>query len=96
MNRSLKTLEAERERLVTHYMMALELSDTPIKVALRCSRETTLIDRDTQARLEWLKAEGDRFMAEAETLLVAGAPSHDVIWRSSLGMAACALWAGRR
>ncbi len=88
MNRSLKALEAERERAVVHYEMALELSDAPLKVALLCSRQTTLIERAIEARLETLRGQGDALMDEAGELLMAGAPSHEVVWCSSLGAAA--------
>lgn len=93
MQRSLKSLEAERERVVLHHEMALELSNTPLKVALSCSRQTTLVERAIERRLESLRDEGDRFMEEAEQLLVAGASSHEVVWRSSLGAAAYRLGA---
>lgn len=93
MNRSLKTLEAEWERVVVHHKMALELSDTPLKVALNCSRQTTLIELAMEHRLEHLRAEGDSFMDEAGELLIAGAPSFEVVWRSSLGAAAFRLGA---
>ena len=49
MNRSLNTLEAERERVVLAHELKLAISDTPIKVALSCSRETTRIERDIEA-----------------------------------------------
>jgi len=88
MNRSLKTLEAERERIVCRHAMALELSDTPLLVALLCSRETTLIERAIEARLDHLRSEGDRFMDEAAELNIAGVPSHAFVWRSSLEAAA--------
>lgn len=88
MNRSLKAFEAERERVVCRHAMALELSTTPLQVALSCSRETTLVERAIEARLDYLRAEGDRFMAEAAELYVAGVPSHEIVWRSSLGAAA--------
>lgn len=88
MNRSLRSLEAERERVVVYHELALAISDTPVEVALSCSRETTLIERDIEARLSWLRDEGDRFMDEAAELYVAGAPSHEFVWRSSLGAAA--------
>lgn len=94
MHRSLKTLEAEREHVVAQHEMALELSDTPIQVALACSRQTTLVERAIEHRLEHLKTEGDRLMDEAAELFVAGAPSHEVVWRNSLGAAAYRL--GRR
>lgn len=93
MNRSLKTFEAERERVIVHHELALAISATSTGVALSCSRETTLIERDIEARLSWLRGEGDRFMDEAGTLLVAGIPSHEVVWRSSLGAAAFRLGA---
>ena len=88
MNRSLNTLEAERQRVVTHHELKLAVSDTPLKVALSCSRETTILERDIEARLGWLAREGDRLKVEAETLQTRGAPSHEVVWRSSLGVAA--------
>ncbi len=88
MNRSLKALEAERECVVCRHAMALELSDTPLQVVLLCSRETTLVERAIEARLDYLRAEGHRFMDEAAELYVAGAASHEVVWRSSLGAAA--------
>ena len=65
MQRSLKSLEAERERVVLHHEMALELSNTPLKVALSCSRQTTLVERAIERRIESLRDEGDRFMDEA-------------------------------
>lgn len=95
MNRSLNTLEAERERVVVQHEMALVVSDTPLKLALLCSRQTTLIERAIEARLEHLRAEGDALMDEAGELLMAGAPSHEVIWRNSLGAAAFHLGASR-
>ena len=88
MNRSLNTLEAERERVVLAHELKLAISDTPVKVALSCSRETTRVERDIGARLGWLEGEGDHLKVEAETLQTRGAPSHEVVWRSSLGAAA--------
>ena len=94
MERSLNTFEAERERVVLAHELKLAISDTPIKVALSCSRETTRVERDIEARLGWLEGEGGRLIAEAGDLQSRGAPSHEVVWRSSLGAAAVGLIAG--
>ena len=91
MNRSLNTLEAERERVVLAHELKLAISDTPIKVALSCSRATTVIERDIEARLVWLACEGDRLETEAKDLQSRGAPSHEVVWRNSLGAVASRL-----
>ena len=94
MDRSLNTLEAERERVVLAHELKLAISDTPLKVALSCSRETTRVERDIEARLGWLECEGGRLIVEAANLQSRGAPSHEVVWRSSLGAAATYLVAG--
>ena len=82
MNRSLNTLEAERERVVLAHELKLAVS------------ETTRVERDIGARLGRLEGEGGRLIAEAANLQTRGAPSHEVVWRSSLGVAATYLVTG--